>query len=141
MRAPFAEVNPGVIDAQSLAANARMTQFFWDRILERVVTPTGDDPRVLIVLSAPAYLGHQFRVEPASVPKDPNRRVFYLRYRTTPPMRRVMEGELPRPVVTSLPEDDLERTLKGLDARMFSAVTPEEFRHALANVMAEVARL
>ncbi|HKD08498.1 MAG TPA: hypothetical protein VKB79_21535 [Bryobacteraceae bacterium] len=141
MRLPFAEANPGVIDVQSLAENGRMTQFFWDRILERVVTPSADDPRVVIVLSAPAYLGHQFRVEPASVPKDPNRRVFYLRYRPTPPVRRLMEGELPRPVASSLPEDDLEHTLKALDARMYSAVSPEEFRHALANVMAEVARL
>ena len=147
MRRPLAEANPGVIDAQSLAENGRMTQFFWDRILERAVTPSGgsanssEAPRVVIVLSAPAFLGHQLRVEPASVPRDPNRRVFYLRYRPTPPMRRVMEGELPKPLVTSLPEDDLERTLKGLDARMYSAVTAEEFRHALANVTAEVARL
>jgi len=141
MRVPFADNNPGVIDAQSLAANDRMTQFFWDRVVERAVMQAGDDPRVVIVLSAPAYLGHQIRVEPASVPKDPNRRVFYLRYRPMPPMRHVMEGELPRPVAVSLPEDALEHTLKALDARMYSAITPEEFRHALAHVMAEVSRL
>ena len=33
MRAPFANSNPGVIDAQSLGAKAEMAQFFWDRIL------------------------------------------------------------------------------------------------------------
>jgi hypothetical protein len=141
MRAPFIDSNPGVIDAQSLAANERMTQFFWDRMIERAVAPSGGDPRVVIVLSAPAYLGHQTRVEPSSVPHDPNRRVFYLRYRPTPPPRRISDDAAPVHMASSLPEDDLERTLKALDARMYSAVTPEEFRHALANVMAEVARL
>ncbi len=141
MRAPFADSNPGVIDAESLAANARMTQFFRDQVVERAVTPSGGDPRVVIVLSAPTYLGHQTRVEPASVPHDPNRRVFYVRYRPTPPPRRISEEAAPVRVAASLPEDDIEHALRGLDARMYSAITPEEFRRALANVIAEVARL
>ncbi len=144
MRAPFADTNPGVIDAQSLAVKAQMTQFFWDQMLDRLKPDTGSDAlRVMIVLSAPAFLEHQFKVEPASFPKDPNRKVFYLRYRATPPPRVAFDpfNQGPMPSAMSLPSDDLEHTLKSLDARVYSAVTAEEFRRAVSNVMAEVAKM
>jgi hypothetical protein len=144
MRAPFANTNPGVIDVQSLAAKGQMTQFFWDQMLNRLRPDAGSDAlHVMIVLSAPAFLEHQFKVEPASFPKDPNRRVFYLRYRPVPPPRVAFDpfNQAPMPTATSLPSDDLEHTLRWLDARVYSAVTPEEFRKALANVMAEVAKM
>jgi hypothetical protein len=144
MRAPFADTNPGVIDAQSLAVKGEMTQFFWDQMLNRLRPDAGSGAlHVLIVLSAPAFLEHQFKVEPASFPKDPNRRVFYLRYRPIPPPHVAFDpfNQSPMPTAMSLPSDDLEHTLKSLDARVYSAVTPEEFRKALSNVMAEVAKM
>lgn len=144
MRAPFAETNPGVIDVQSLAVKAEMTQFFWDQMLDRLRPEAGSDAvHAMIVLSAPAFLEHQFKVEPASLPKDPNRKVFYLRYRPTPPPRMAFDpfSQAPMPTAMSLPTDDLEHTLKSLDARVYSAVTPEEFRKAVSNVMAEVAKM
>ena len=144
MRAPFADTNPGVIDVQSLAVKAQMTQFFWDQMLNRLRPDAGSDAlHVMIVLSAPAFLEHQFKVEPASFPKDPNRRVFYLRYRPTPPSRMAFDpfNQGPMPTATSLPSDDLEHTLRSLDARVYSAVTPEEFRKAVSNVIAEVAKM
>ena len=144
MRAPFADANPGVIDAQSLAAKAQMTQFFWDQMLDRLRPDTGSDAlKVMIVLSAPAFLEHQFKVEPARFPKDPNRRVFYLRYRPLPPPRMTFDpfGQGPVPVAAGLPADDIEHTLKSLDAKIYSSITPEEFRRALSNVISEIAKM
>jgi hypothetical protein len=144
MRALFSDANPGVIDAQSLAVKAQMAQFFWDQMLDRLRPDAGSDTlHVMIVLSAPAFLEHQFKVEPASFPKDPNRKVFYLRYRPTPLARVAFDpfNRAPMPTAMSLPSDDLEHTLKSLDARVYSAVTAEEFRKAVSNVMAEVGKM
>jgi len=149
MRAPFADSNPGIIDVQSLAAKAQMTQFFWDRVLERLKPdpespdPASDALRVVIVLSAPVFLEHQYKVEPASVPKDAGRRVFYLRYRPAPAPRPPFEvfSQATRPPAAAMPNDDLEHTLKSLDARVYNAISPEEFRRALSNVMAEVGKM
>jgi len=137
LRAPFAESNPGVIDAQSLAAKEQMTQFFWDQILDRVRTdPEGAEYRAVIVLSSPLFLAHQIKVEPAVPPRDARRRVFYLRYRPLPRYRAVpIPGDGLRPPATALPSDDLEKTLKGLDSKNFTPINPAEFRKALAAIM------
>lgn len=137
LRAPFAESNPGVIDAQSLAVKEQMTQFFWDQLLDRLRMDSADEAhRAVIVLSSPLFLAHQIRVEPEIVPKDPRRRVFYVRYRSLP---RAPAVPLPdaglMPQVTALPNDDLEKTLKALDSRNFSPINPVEFRKALAGIM------
>ena len=137
LRAPFAESNPGVIDAQSLAAKEQMTQFFWDQILDRLrPDPGGAEHRAVIVLSSPLFLAHQIKVEPAAPPRDPRRRVFYLRYRPLPRYRTIPipDGGI-LPPAAALPSDDLEKTLKGLDAKNFSPINPAEFRKALAAIM------
>lgn len=76
------------------------------------------------------------------VAKDANRRVFYLRYRPLP-MRPAFDPftHESRPPINSLPADDLENTLKSLDARVFGANTPQEFRKAVANMLAEISRM
>jgi hypothetical protein len=40
-----------------------------------------------------------------------------------------------------LPGDDLEHTLRSLDTKVYSSIGPEEFRKALASMMAEVQRM
>ena len=94
----------------------------------------------MIVLSAPAFLEHQVKVEPVTVPRDPNRKVFYLRYRPMPPPRPQFApfGQGVLPAATAMPWDDLEHTLKPLDARVYSAITPEEFRKIVSNVIAQL---
>jgi hypothetical protein len=145
MRAPLAENQPGVIDAQSLAVKAQMAQFFRDQILLRAQPREGrDELRVVIVLSAPAFLGNQFRLEDARLEPDPNRRIFYLRYRPVPPhpdLRFYTPGSGAMPVMAALPADDLEHALKPLDARVFTAASPEEFRKALCAMLTEIGRM
>jgi hypothetical protein len=144
MREPFANGNPGVIDVQSLAAKAEMKQFFLDQVLDRAGRTSEKEPlHVVIVLSAPMFLENQFKVEPAAFEKDPNRRVYYLRYRPLPPMQVTFDpfnGGL-RPIATPLATDDIERTLKVLDARVLVALTPEDFRKAVASMLADIARM
>jgi hypothetical protein len=149
MRAPLAETDQGTIDVQSLAAKAQMAQFFRDRILERAA-PRGDDAsRVVIVLSAPAFLGQQLRLEAADLEPDPRRRIFYVRYRPTPlrsPFTAGTWGLAPQGMnapraMTALPADDLEHALRPLGARVLIAANPREFRKALAAMLAEIRRM
>jgi hypothetical protein len=143
MREPLANDDPGVIDVQSLAARAEMRQFFWDEVVGHVDPHSASEPiRVAIVLSAPVFLEHQDRLEPAVLPKDGNRRVYYLRYRALLP-RPMFDPftQGPRPMVSSIPGDDFESALKSLDARVLSINTPQEFRKAVANMLAEISRM
>ncbi|MCU1326400.1 MAG: hypothetical protein JWN34_1770 [Bryobacterales bacterium] len=146
MREPFAVTNPGIIDVQSLAGKAAMQQFFWDAVLDQLkpVPNASDEPpiRVVIVLSSPVFLQRQYKVEPASFPKDPNRRVYYLQYRPINP-RSVMvrSDDGPAPAAVALPSDDLEHTLKLLDAKVFAIISPEQFRKALASILADIGRM
>jgi len=145
MRDAFATMNPGVIDVASLAGKGAMQQYFWDSLLARVMPEErkGDEPlRVVIVLSSPLFLERQYKVEPATVPKDPNRRVYYLQYRPLPPRPAMMHFEdKPMPAAMAMPSDDLERTLKLLDAKVFSVVSPAQFRKALAVILADIGKL
>ena len=145
MREAFATVTPGIIDVQSLAGKAAMQQFFWDSVLDRVKPEErkGDEPlRVVIVLSSPVFLERQYKVEPASFPKDPNRRVYYMQYRPVPPRpMMVRPDEGPMPAAVALPSDDLEHTLKLLDAKVFPIISPEQFRKALAAILADIGRM
>jgi hypothetical protein len=77
------------------------------------------------------------------MPRDSNRRVYYLRYRPLPPGRPVLEPftETARPPANALPADDIGSTLKPLDARVFGAITPQDFRKAVANMLAEISRM
>jgi hypothetical protein len=143
MREPLANDGPGVIDVQSLAARTEMRRFFQDEVATRVSTPQEHEPlRVAIVLSAPVFLERQDRVESAVLPKDSNRRVYYLRYRALPP-RPVFDSFMqgPRPAISSLPSDDFEGALKSLDAHVLSVNTPQEFRKAVANMLTEISRM
>jgi len=138
MREPLANNLPAVIDVESLAARQRMAQFFRDQVVGRAMAVAGrDELRVVIVLSAPAFLDHQFRLEPASFERDPNRKVFYLRYRpffarTNP------DGTVS---ISGMPADDLEHALKPLDARVLTASTPEDFRKAVASMLADIRKM
>ena len=157
MREPFASKTPGVIDAQSLAGKAQMRQFFWESVLDKLRMPaqkSGSRPlRVVIVLSSPVFLERQYKVEPPGFPKDPNARVYYLRYRPLQPDPPMVPGgalgvpsvseviAVPPPPAMSLPSDDLENTLKLLDAKVFSLVSAEQFRRALATILSDVGRM
>jgi hypothetical protein len=148
LREPLVSNSPGVIDAHSLAARAEMRQFLWDEVAGRLspedTTQDGKQPlRVVIVLGAPVFLGRQYKVETEPVPRDSKRRVYYLRYRPVPPARPVFDPftQTARPAVNALPSDDVGNTLKPLDVRVFGAITPQEFRKAVASMLAEISRM
>ena len=117
-----------MIDIQSLAVKAQMLQFFREQILQRTQSAAPkEELRVVIVLSAPAFLGHQAEPEPLNLPHDPNRKVFYLRYRPLPPRSPLPNPGSdmpPQPMLNSLPSDDLEHALKPLDARVLPHPRP-----------------
>ncbi len=97
-----------------------MQQFFCHSVLDGVKPEErkGDEPlRVVIVLSRPVFLARQYKVEPASSPKDP------------------------MPAAVALLSDDLEHTLKLLDAKVFPIISPEQFRKALATILADIERM
>jgi hypothetical protein len=138
MREPLADAQPGVIDAQSLAAKAGMARFFRDQVLVRATAARDrDELSIVIVLSAPAFLDRQLRLEPAALERDPNRRIFYLRYRPVF-LHPVADGSVAAP---PLPSDDLEHALKTLDARVLTASSREEFRKAVAAMLSDIGKM
>jgi len=138
MREPLADAQPGVIDAQSLAAKAGMARFFRDQVLVRATAARDrDELSIVIVLSAPAFLDRQLRLEPAALERDPNRRIFYLRYRPVF-LHPVADGSV---AALPLPSDDLEHALKTLDARVLTASSPEEFRKAVAAMLSDIGKM
>ncbi len=131
MRMPVAENQPGLIDAQSLAAKPQMTDFFRNEVLGRALPgPKRDELRVVIVLSAPAFLEHQDRLEPVSLDRGSESRVVFICVIGRPRRVRISHQACLVPgraaVSNSIPDDGLEQALKPLDARILTSATPEE---------------
>lgn len=141
LRKQFEELKPGVVDAQALARQRTMKQYFRDQVEQHADTTSG--PRVLIVLSAPVVFDRQESIEPINLPPDPNRRVIYIRYRPFFPMVRGGRFDAPvmlNPAAQLSLDDDLDRILKPLNPRILNAALPMDFRKALAQVLEEIAR-
>ena len=144
IRKLFVDTRPGIVDVQTLQGQWKMRTFFWNEVTSRL---RADDRalNVVIVLSGPAFLEDQEPLEKVDLPNDPNRRLFYIRYRAVnnrPQRPRVHPGMRPqpiRPVVFPMPVDDLERTVEPLHARLFDATSAEQFRRILAAVLDQIA--
>jgi hypothetical protein len=141
MRKLFVDIKPGIIDVRALEGQWKMRRFFWDEVNRRLNANDGSR-NVVIVLSGPAFLDDQEPVETTALPSDPERRLFYIRYRTIPPrpqhprLRPGARGPLLTPPPTyPMPVDDLEHTVEPLNARLFDATSSEQFRRILAAVM------
>jgi hypothetical protein len=152
MRKFFVDTKPGVIDVRALEGQWRMRRFFWDEISRRIgirEKPGNEGARnVVIVLSGPAFFDDQEPVEPLALPDDPDRRVFYIRYRTIPVRSqhpRIRTGahgpSVALPAVFPMPVDDLEHTVEPLNARLFDATSSEQFRRILAAVIDQLSRM
>jgi hypothetical protein len=159
LKAGLAGANPHVIDVHSLERREKNAQFFVTEVSRRwtdapATSPDSGKPmRVLIVLSPPMAFASGEDLHPIKSAKDPNQRIFYIRYRAerphtlpTPelgplgPQRRGMGG-LPRPQTYEVQQDSLEGTLKPLDPRLFDVETPEQFRKALGTMLGEISRM
>lgn len=151
MREIFAAANPGIVDASVFATESRIHSFFHDALGRAMGSASDGIPNPVIVLSGPAFFEDRYPVSFADLPKDPDHRVYYIRYRPIPPesfspSRRTRTGRpiLPpqRPMFYfAIPVDDLERPLETINARIYDAISPEQFRRILGAVMAQISRL
>jgi hypothetical protein len=96
-------------------------------------------------------------LHPIQATAAPDSRVFYIRYRTVRPHPERQaepgrfgrgrwdaagpEGRRPGYRRQEMEIDQLEPTLKPLAPRVFDVETPEEFRKALATIVAEIAKM
>jgi hypothetical protein len=152
MRKFFIDTKPGVIDVRELAGQWKMRRFFWEEISRRLggVQKQGNDGarNVVIVLSGPAFFDDQEPVEPLELPNDPDRRLFYIRYRTVPlrmqrpRMKQGARGPALAPsAVFPMGVDDLEHTVEPLNARLFDATSSEQFRRIVAAVIDQLSHM
>jgi hypothetical protein len=141
-------LNPGIIDVQSLEKRQYGAEFFLDEIRQRVGAANGPAPRrtrVVIVLSSAVEFVSGQEVHPIAVDSPTDAKVFYIRYHPAPqiiPGRsggRQQRGDLRAYYGPQL--DQLEPLLKPLEPRLFEVATPEQFRKALATILAEIAKL
>jgi hypothetical protein len=138
----LSEVNPGIIDVKSLAQRQFSAEFFLDEIRRRIA-PRGS--RVLIVLSSAVRFADGQELHPIALDGPSDAKVFYIRYQPPP---RVVFGPAQdesrgRTVVRTgtVVIDQLEPLLKPLEPRLFEVATPDQFRKAVATILAEIARL
>jgi hypothetical protein len=160
MRRSLAAGGAGTIDVGSLERHRKSAAFFVTeigRIVSAQRTPGGasESQRVVIVLTGPVAFDRGVDLEPIALRPSPDCRVFYIRYhsvrppqldaprpaRGTPygierPSRRRRESSL-----VDLQYDQLESTLKPLAPRVFDVTTPEQFRKALAGMIAGIGGL
>ncbi len=118
----------GSVDAKALSVQSQMLRFFADEATHLAGTPDPAVAHVLIVLSGPAFFKAQEPPPFQSLPRDPARRVFYIRLGN--------DSQVPNALA-----DNLEPLLKPMGARVFRVVTPEEFRRALGTILDEIAKI
>ena len=146
--ASLKDVNAGTIDAHTLEQRQRKANFFVSEIRRRIRAAgslhAGRAPVVIVLSSAYRFTETQ-TLQPVDVYGPVAAKVFYIRYQ---PASRLI---LPPPGTTRLPEtpiradysitDQLEPLLKPLDPRLFEVSTGDQFRKALAAILAEISRL
>jgi hypothetical protein len=146
--ASLGEVNPGIIDVRSLGNRKLTAQFFVDEIEHRATTP--HKQTVLIVLTNAVEFESGQEIHPLAIESTDNTRTFYIRYQSLfgrnpggpPAVNRRPSGRGLPPLASGLPPlDQLAPLLKPLDPRVFEVSSPEQFRKALAAILAEISKL
>ena len=160
LEAGLKEADPKVIDVHSLEQRGHSAQFFVKQVGQRIAD-AGEPVRVVIVLTGPMPFDSGENLHAIELGAKPAGKLFYIRYHSPAPRpefrptfeqprpeprygRRPNPLALPRPVprpVPSEPIDELERTVKPLDPRVFDVYTPEQFRKALGTLIQEISRL
>jgi hypothetical protein len=151
LEAGFKEADPKVIDVHSLEKRGRSAQFFVRQVGQRIAD-AGE--AVLIVLTGPMAFESGENLRAIELGAKPAGKLFYIRYHSPAPKpefrptyevprygRRQIPVELPRAPVLAEPIDELERTIKPLDPRVFDVYTPDQFRKALGTLIEEISRL
>ncbi len=140
------EVNPGIIDVKSLEKRQYSAQFFLDEIRRRIRRgPASGGSRVVIVLSSGVQFVTAQELRTATIDSPSDARVFYIRYQPPPQIyfgpagRQRVRQPIARDGIAGI--DQLEPLLKPLEPRLFDVDTPEQFRKAIATILAEIAKL
>ncbi len=153
LEAGFKEADPKVIDVHSLEKRGRSAQFFVKQVGQRIAD-AGDPVRGVIVLTGPTAFDSGENLHAIELGAKPAGKLFYIRYHSPVPKpefrptyeeprygRRQIPPGLPKAPALAEPIDQLERTVKPLDPRVFDVYTPEQFRKALGTLLEEMSRL
>lgn len=154
---------PGIIDVKTLENRHSSAQFFAREVVRRLAPPAppgaASQSCAVIVLSSPVSFEHGADLRPVEARLPAGSKIFYLRYQ---PLAMVQMVE-PIPSITgrrgssrygaegiyttmrstgySVVPDELAAVLKPLAPEVFDISTPEQFRKALAAVLAAIARM
>lgn len=132
------QINPLSIPVQAMEGRRQNAAFFRELIQSRLPQPapahagngangkTAAEPlRVFIVVSSPAVFERGADLSPVLPPPGAEFRAYYLQYQPSP----------------SILWDDLPRVLRELGPRRFDLQSAEEFRRALARILADLRAL
>jgi hypothetical protein len=147
----LADAQPGTIDIKSLGERQHKARFFVTEVARRVQDLQS---RILIVLSSSVAFESGEDLRPIRLETPSTCRVYYFRFHSGPsrpltflpdgrgsrrmgmPSRRP-ENSPDRPFSAEMP-DQLASTLKPLSPKVFDVLNPEQFRKALASMLAEL---
>ena len=151
------EKDTATIDIKSLGERSRSAAFFVSEVGRRIGAAGEGQARALVVLSSSVEFAGREDLQPIHAASSLDSRVFYVRYRAVLPRPARQARVAPvghghwgpgspdwrRPGYGG-PEqqiDQLEPTLKPLAPRVFDVESPEDFRKALAAILAEIAKM
>jgi hypothetical protein len=143
-----------MVDVHALNNGYNNAQFFVSEIGKRLESAVPEAERVLIILSDAKKFPKGEDLRPIEAAPAPGTRIFYIRCNRVLPSYSGTPLGLPPTDAQSWPahpevpsdrvvkpyrgpdnSDSLEQTLKPLDPRLYDVTTPEQFRHALAEIM------
>ena len=143
--------DPKVIDVHSLEKRGHSAQFFARQVANRM---EGEPVCVGIVLTAPVAFESGENLHPVELGAKPAGKLYYIRYHAPLPRpefrpmpeeprfgRRPLPPALPRATPPREPIDELQRTVKPLDPKVFDVYDPEQFRKALGTILEETSKL
>ncbi|HEX4133702.1 MAG TPA: hypothetical protein VHY84_03695 [Bryobacteraceae bacterium] len=145
------DVNPGMIDVKSLENRQHSADFFIDQIRRSIEEPSGRRrSQVVIVLSSMVQFEPGQELRPIPLTDSTDVKLFYVRFESRSQFvpgpaaigRRGRPGNGRWPSSAPYPGiDQLEPLLKPLEPRLFQIGTQDEFRKALATILARIAQL
>ena len=159
LKTALSEQDTGTIDIKSLEQRTGNAAFFVSEARKRIAAGEGR-AQALVVLSSAVEFESGEDLKPIEAARSRDCHVFYIRFPATLPHPEHRErpdmahggghhmggggsGEWRRPGTErrDLQIDQLEATLKPLVPRVFNIETQEDFRKALAAILADISRM
>ncbi len=143
-RASLGETNPGLIDVKALEEHKHEAEFFVSSVRKRAEEASASHrSHVLIVMSSPVAFEQGQELHPIQPVPHSGLKTYYIRYQPLSPitmadLRRMDARQHIAPRDYGPLIDQLEPLLKPIEPRLFDVSTPEEFRRALASILADI---